>query len=187
MKNRHGFTLVEVLVVIGILGMISLFLTQIYLDYINLYRRENTAIDLNLANQTVLNNLSNDILVAVAVVPSYTVSGLNFTSGSQTLILSLPAFDAQKQIISGVYDTVVYYLATSTPRKLIKRVVSAPTSSRTSQTKALNSDVSFLDFTYNATSTADAKSIITTLVTSRAIAGRAPAVTSTLQAVLRNK
>lgn len=187
MKNTQGFTLVEVLVVISILTIISLFLSQIYLDYVGLYQRENTAIDLNLANQTVINNLSSDIRGAAAVLPSYTVSGQDFTSGNQTLILSVPAFNAQKQIISGIYDTVVYYLDTSTPRKLIKRVVSAPTSSRTSQTKTIDSDVSFLDFTYNTTSTSDAKSIMTTLATSRALAGRAQAVTSTLRAILRNR
>ena len=187
MKNYKGFTLLEILAVVAILALMSLFLIPIYIDYSRLYARENAKIDLNLAKQTILNDLSKNIKGATAVLTTSTINGVNFVTGNQTLILSLPSIDNQREVISGSFDLLVYYLSTSTPIKLVKRVAPALVSRRLPQNRALGQNVNFLEFSYNTPDPAEAKAVVVTLANSRAVFGQTYTVTSTLSAVLRNK
>lgn len=183
----RGFTLLEVSVVMALLALIGLFLGQTYLDFSQFFGRENLQVDLNLANQNTLQDVSASVKESAAVLASAVLDSITYTSATTTLVLNLPTINTQGQIVSGSYDTLAYYLDPANQKKLVKRVQAAAGSRRQTQTKTLDSFVSFLEFQYNATSTADAAAIIMTLTSSQTQAGRLQAVTSTLRAVLRNK
>lgn len=192
MKSKGGFTLLEVMVVVAIIALTGLYLGQIYTNYIRLYALENVKVDLSLATQAALSDLGAGIREAVTALATSTILGMDFTSGGQTLILNVPAFtyvgdEEEKQIISDVYDRVVYYLSTTTPARLNKMVEPAPQSKRVSQIKILAGDVNLLNFEYNPAPPQEAKDIVATLALSRVVYGRTQTVTSTLRAVLRNK
>lgn len=186
-RDNQGFTLLETLVVMAVLIITVVVLAEIYLGQSLFFQREQARVEVALATTRALTDLARQAREGFAVVASSTFDSVAYASGSQELILKLPALDAQGQIIAGDFDYVVYYRDQQNPAKLMKKTAVAPASSRPAAFKSLNDYVSGLNFSYDNVDFSQVKTIEVFLSSARTVGGMNFQASSTVRALLRNK
>lgn len=144
MKER-GLTLLEVLVAAGISIIVGGLLLVIMVNSAGLFTRESSKLEEGLNINDVLMQVRSNIKEASSITASYLSEGTNYTSGPTQLILNLPSLDNSNNIISGSFDTYIYFLDTNQ-----FRFKSFPTavSSRKIQDQIFSTLVDSLKFQY---------------------------------------
>lgn len=185
---KTGFTLIEILVVIGLFALLMLFATGIFLSHNGLYYAQRAEINAVGSARGALDDMTDEIREAIAVETSAVYQSVIYTTDVDTLALRLPAVDASGVPSAGTYDHVIYYIDSANPKYL--RKITAPDAAsfrRAEDKKLITEHLSSIVFTYN-NSTPDQASRIninfTTQDTSR-LATRA--ITLTEDVYLRNK
>lgn len=92
--------------------------------------------------------ITNAIKSASSIAVQYPLSGPQFYTGPETLILALPSIDAQSQIIENVYDYYVITKDNQNPNILRKKLFPAGQSQRSSEDQVLATKLSSLKFYY---------------------------------------
>lgn len=108
-KNNKGLTLVELLVAMSLVGVVTLFLTSIYIGTIQLYRGQNLEISVVEAATQLNRVILQYTRQAEAVKDSVTDGTDTYTSGSNELVLQTPSLDGSAEPIPGVYDYYIFY------------------------------------------------------------------------------
>ncbi len=152
--SRKGFTMVEMMIAVVILGMIVMVISDMYLKGTISSKTEMVKARLQIEEKNVLEGITSNVNLSTKIDSDY--GGGMYTGGQQTLILDLPAIDSSNNFLySGsqkVHDYVIYYLSGSDLHKL---VYSSNPQSRLhgedGSDQVLLSNVKSLSFTYDTT------------------------------------
>lgn len=161
-KAQQGLTLTELLIVMGLVGVLSLFLAGIFRNAVSLYLNQNLEIQViesaNLLNKFLLENLRR----AESVKDTITDDSDTFTTSETELILSLPALDISGDPIVGVYDYFVFYQDADNPGDFRWRSVPSATSSRGAFDHLAAEEITELSITYDTFFPAEANIVTVT-------------------------
>lgn len=186
-EKNSGFTMPEILVGLGIIGLIALLVATIFFAYFRLFSNQNTAIDLTSQNKLAIDEITNQIRQSQAVAANCCDGD---TSDSNNLVLQLWPLDATGEPFDpGVtpHDYLVYRREPVNNTNLIKKTVPNVSSSRTGGTKIIASNVSDLQFTYDDPTPSLAGEVTVLISTTGTSGNKTQTVTQTTKAILRNK
>lgn len=140
-----GFTLVEILIVMGITAIAGILLVVIIVNSSGLFTQQSTKVTEGLNINDALVQIRNTIKGASAVVTSYTSGSQTFVTGSSQLILKVPSLDSSNNIIADTYDYFVFYLDQKT---LHFKIFPNALSSRQIRDQIFSTNVDILNFQY---------------------------------------
>lgn len=143
---RRGYTLIEIVIVIGISTLMLLALVNLFLGFNAIYGYQQIFIATAGSNGTAMNALEAAILPADQVLASHDFNGTVYTSGVTTLVLQLPAINASGAIITGTKDYLVFYTSSGSLFRLMQAGVG---SVRVSSLKILSTTLNSIAFTYD--------------------------------------
>ena len=192
MDFKKGFTLVEMIVGFGLVGIVSVLVAALYFTNFKLFSNQNTSIDVNSQNRLAIDNITNQIRESMAVAAS--CCSPTETAGSNELVLQLWPTDTNGDPTdpgASNYDYIIYKLDSANSTITKQTVPASGISHRTSGTKVLAVSLATngLQFTYapDNTTPSTATEIIVSIVTTGTAAGKTQTVIQTTSATLRNK
>jgi len=144
---KKGATLIEAVVLVAVSVIVLLALVNLYFIFNTIYGYQQAFIATAGSAGRAANALQTVVLQADAVLVSRSFSGTMHSSGTTTLVLSLPSVDEAGELVSGASDYIVFY-ASST--ELYRLVEAHAQSSRISGLTRLSSTLSSLSFTYDS-------------------------------------
>jgi prepilin-type N-terminal cleavage/methylation domain-containing protein len=140
--SQRGFTLIEMIIVIGIMSVVMVVLSQMFLGTERTYRTQNAELNVNFAARSTLDDIDAYVRQATKALGTYTT----YTAGPSVLILEIPSVNSSNQLVPGTYDKVVF---TFSANRVERIVIADAASTRLSNTKLLADNVTDLTFTYN--------------------------------------
>src|SRR3989344_4728201 len=93
-RKHKAFTLLEILFTLGLLGVIWVFVSSIFLSSFRIFSDQKTATYIANQNRLALDEITNQIREAQSIASNCTVCGGDTTSSSSVLILKLWSLDA---------------------------------------------------------------------------------------------
>ena len=141
-----GFTIIEMIVVLGVTSLILLALFAVYDWHSKMYNYEEAVIRVAQSSRLASDSLHALVSQSYRVLASGTVNGAAYTSGAATVVLELPSIDSSDNVISGKWDTAVIYQNGSS---LMEALQPDPASSRQQVQKLLSDSVFSLTFSYD--------------------------------------
>jgi type II secretory pathway pseudopilin PulG len=163
MIKQKGFTIVEIVVVMALIIAIMVGMFALFTSHNKIYNYETALIKATGSARTAMNEISTYALQSYRVVASQTINGTAYTSGANTVIFQIPAFDASGNAISNTYDYAAFSLSGTT---LTEDLQAAASSSRKTVTKAVSKSVSALAITYDSATWTSVKKVTVDLTTS---------------------
>jgi len=191
-KNESGFTLIELVTGVAIIALLSVVLSAIVVSAQRSAAVEKTRVDLVTENRRLIDETTRNIKNASSVLASSTVLGSPYITGSQTLILQLPAIDASQTLLAGVSDTLVFR-QTGSNYEFIQDAGSGSVRPDTGS-RIFSQRVTTLTFTYYDSGGTqlsgnyqNAQSVSVSVALSQTVRGQAISSTLADTATLRNK
>jgi type II secretory pathway component PulJ len=182
-NKQTGFTIIEVLIVIFMTVLILTALFTLFDWHNRIYYLEQAEVKATGSARASLVRLEKHIVQARRVLASRTVGGVDYTSGSTTIILEIPTINSSNEVVANTYDYAVYYLSGNA---LYERIEANGASIRKSGLKQLSDAVNTLTLTYNNEDFAQV-SVVTVNLQTRARARNTHVNTELAQTVfLRN-
>ena len=185
--DGRGYSLLETLVVVGILVVIMIVLAEIYIGQTVFFQREEARVEVALQNTRTLADMMAQIREAKAVIASQTLDSVVYQSGPEQLVLQLFSLDAAKQPLPNNFDYAVYFRDPSNSSILMKKVAIDPASSRQPTVRNLDDFAQNLLFSYDNPNFEDVKTVEIYLSSRKISGGINFNASSTARAVLRNK
>lgn len=189
---RGGLSLIEILILLGLVGLVSILLAPVYMTHFRLFSNQNASIEVANQNRLALDDMVNQIREAQTIVSTCSNCSGD-TTGAGTLVLQVWPVNANGEPFEPTesgYDYIVYKVD-STKNQLVKRTISDSASFRPESTKIIAADVVNLQFCYDGNcSPADPTlaSQVTITVTNQARAlNKTQTIEQEAKAVLRNK
>jgi len=145
-KKSWGFTLIEILVAIGIAGILLSALIWLFIAYNNYLNYLQTSMDVPQSAESVIDTATRAIRESDQILSSRSFSGTNYTSNANSLVLRLPSVDSSRNILAGKYDYIVFYKSGTEVYSLTEADAS---SVRVSSLKKLSDTAESLIFTYD--------------------------------------
>lgn len=142
----EGFTLIEVSVVLFFAGLLLVVMFNLYDWHSKIYSYQQAYVRVSTGNRQVVSTMQDYITQSYKVLSSATINGVNYTTGSDVLVLQLPALDANNNVIFGLWDKVAFY---KSGFNIFIQVEPDPGSSRLNLNKILNDSVQSFVLTYN--------------------------------------
>ena len=172
-SQKLGFTLAEVLVVTFLFVILIMIGAGIFLYNNRFYENQSGEVFSISATREAGDKINEFTRQAVAIESAYTYNSINYSTGAQIVVLKLPALEADNDIIAGVYDYVIIGASSTAPSLL--ELITAPhsASARPGRYLLLSNKLAALNFTYDNTNLALAKSIIYDITVKET--GRSPA------------
>lgn len=102
----RGFTLLETVMAAGIALIVGTFLVAILVSHSGLFYKQSSIVSEGLSLNDAIREIENNIRQAVYVADGYPEGSPDYTTGSETLVLKLPAL-SESGVVDGVYDYVV--------------------------------------------------------------------------------
>lgn len=180
MRNK-GFSLVELIIAIALLGTIMAVVMTLFVVGIKNYRRESQRNFMQKEINFTADDLGTQIKQATLVPVAYDGT----SRSAQTLILALPAVDEDENFIyngdSLLYDYYIYYLS---GKELYKKVVPDSQSVREEKEEPILGDVSKFECIYEPQT--DTELVTCTVETTKEVSGSTLIFSATKTARLRN-
>lgn len=180
----RGYTLVELVIVIGVFVMMLSALVVLYLRFGTTFAQQSASIEVSHSASSILNAFGQLSTQASGIPASYTINGTTYTTGSTTLVVQLPSISASGNVISGSYD---YGVLTWSGTACDEVVSPSASSARTPVSKRLSTVVQNLTFTYNAADVTQATRVNADLTTGTTVRGQAFTTHLTAVGYPRNK
>lgn len=192
LKIKPGLSLVELQIVIAIFAAISLVVGAAYYTGTRLFNEERETINIASQNRLAVDEITNQVREAVAVVTNCTICGSVANSDATTLILSLWPIDANGDLFEPTgdeYDYLVYRLDSSpNDTDLLKEVFpNGISSNRINTSKILAVDVKTILFEYDDVDPAQAAEVTLTITNETDTFVRTHTISQTSKSKLRNK
>lgn len=188
-RKSRGFTLIELITGLAIGSFVLVIVASIYLAHFRLSLDQNTAIDTATQNKLALDEITNQIRQAQALVSTCSACSGD-TTGANILVLQLWPLDGNgdpKDPVGTNYDYIEYRIDAGDATKLIRKTFPYQTSTRKSGTRTVATGVSALTFTYDNGDPAQALEITTNVTTSGTANGKTQTTVQSTKAILRNK
>ncbi len=178
-QESAGFTLVEIIVAIGIFAIIILFLPYLGVYHYWIYNTQIAQFDVISDARGTLDDMDSYVRQSNRVISNY----LTYTTDSQTLILQIQSIDPSNNLIAGTYDNVVFYLSGS---DFFRQVFPSANSKRLAATKKLASNVTEITFSYDNLNYSLVQQVTTTISVQQNLGKDIKSATLSSQAKLRN-
>ncbi|HYC29162.1 MAG TPA: prepilin-type N-terminal cleavage/methylation domain-containing protein [Chitinophagaceae bacterium] len=156
MKKQQGFTLMEAVIVVALLGFLMVVITQFFLGSNRIYQNQTAELGVNFSARSALDDIDAQVRQASQTLGTYDIH----TAGPDVLILEIPAVNASNQLVPAAYDHIVYYMNGT---NLMKQVYGDPASVRQSQLRSIGQNISTVNFTYNHADYAQVTQVDTSL------------------------
>lgn len=147
-KLNAGFTLIELLLVMGIGSVIGVMLITFLVQQNGIFYQQSSKLNQGVSLNNAMLEINNVIHQASAIVPSLTDGNTTYTSGKQTLVMSLPSVNQNGDVIDKTFDYLV--LTVDSKNSGIIRLLTFPSvsSTRPAGNKVLVSNASLLEVSY---------------------------------------
>lgn len=143
--KSSGFTLIEVLVAMGIATLAGVLLVVIIVNSAGLFTQQSSKVSSGLsANDTML-ELRNSIKISTAVAESFTDGAATYTSDGDELVLKVPSVDGSGNLIENTFD---HFIFSRQVLNLRFKVFPDALSTRSSVDRIFATSVDFLEFRY---------------------------------------
>lgn len=152
-RNTSGYSLVEIIVVIGVMSVLLTLIAGIFVSQSKIYGLENLKAEMQINNLNALYSISNEIKNATEVIQSISLNGLTYNSNSSSVVLKTSSIDQNDAFIENKYDYIVFNI--SAQNKLIMSTFADSSSKRKTGQKTLADYVKTITFTYNSTNFPD--------------------------------
>jgi prepilin-type N-terminal cleavage/methylation domain-containing protein len=140
--KKNGFTLIELIIVIGMMAVVMLVMAEFFFGGVKSYKTQTAELGVNWSARSALDDIDASVRQASYSLSSYA----GYTAGTDVLILQVPSVNSSGHIVPGNMDHFVYHLSAG---KLYRELFAHATSARTSGTKLVAEGVQVLVFTYN--------------------------------------
>ncbi len=185
-KFLTGFTLGELTVVIALFSVLITVGVGIFLYNNRFYETQSGEIFSITATREASDRINEYARAAVAFEPSRIYDGRNYTTGTQVVILKLPALDAADQVISEKFDYAIIGSNPSNAKRLELILDPDAVSSRGARLLLLSERLTSINFTYDDPNLALARKLSYEIVVTDI--GRSPGSEQIFgSATLRNK
>lgn len=178
-----GFTIVELLIVIAVAGLIGAAMIELFISYDSTVSLQRASIETDTSATMLTNELRDMILQANAIVASHAFSGTSLSTGTTSLVLSLPSIDSAGSVINGTYDYIGFYASGTIAYRLIDANGS---SARVSGSKQLSRALSSMTFSYPVADATQATSTTFSIITSMTVRGKTTEARLSESVYLRN-
>ncbi|OGD94355.1 hypothetical protein A2697_00020 [Candidatus Curtissbacteria bacterium RIFCSPHIGHO2_01_FULL_41_44] len=185
--NLHGFTIIELITGLAIIGLVSILVASVYIAHFRLFSNQNTAIDVASQNKLALDEIVNQIRQSQSVVTTCADCAGDTTSATVLVLQLWPQDASDEPLDNGNYDYIVYKRDATDNTKLVRKIVADASSSRTSGPKIIATTISDLQFTYDNANPTQAGEVTTSVTTTATSQGKTQTTTQKAKAVLRNK
>lgn len=148
-SKAAGFTLVEILVVTGLVGILMVIGVAIYLANNRFYETESGEIFSVANTRDAADKISEYGRLAAGLVSSHVYASVTYNTGATAAVFRVPSINSSGQIITGTYDYVVIGRDPENSSRLILILDADPGSSRTERTLQLTDKLAALSFTYD--------------------------------------
>lgn len=187
-RNLPGFTLFELLITISIMGMVVIVVSSLFISTNQFNRDEQLRIDVGEDASRVLGPLDRVLREGVQIVTSADIGGTTYTTGTSTVVFSLPSIDGTGATIIGTNDTAVLTFDTSSADNLGIRLLVDPADNtyRPSQNTMVVDRVKDFYLRYTTDAPTASTTIGATVQVTKSVRGRAFTRTNILYAILRN-
>ncbi|MDD3531639.1 MAG: hypothetical protein PHV99_03570 [Candidatus Pacebacteria bacterium] len=145
-RLTRGFTLIETFIVIAMSVVALAALANLFIMFNTSYGYQQAFIASAGSASSAMNALEASVLPADQVLASHSFNGTTYSSGAATLVLELPSIDSSGNVITGVYDYIVFYASAT---NLYRLTVIGTGSVRSAGLKLLSATLSSLSFTYD--------------------------------------
>jgi hypothetical protein len=154
--QQRGFSIMEILIVVAICVFIMSGLAALTLAYDKTIEQQGATIRVATTANSILNTLEPLIMQADAVLVSHQFNGVTYSTGTSTLVVSLPSIDSSGNVVSGAHDYAVVYSATTSAYRIL---VADASSARISSTKTYGTTLKSLTFSYDTVDVTQATKI----------------------------
>lgn len=149
MRSIKGLTLLELLVGITVAGVAGLLLINLMVSSNNIFFNQSIQVNQGLSLNQTLREISDEVRLSAGTATQYPASGTaQFTTGSEQLVLKIPALDANGQVIDSVYDYAAFAKDSENPRILRKQIFVTGPSVRKTENKVLTTALESISFQY---------------------------------------
>ena len=179
-------SLAETLVTIFVLTLIVSTVVGVYLIYHDVFLIQLARNDIKSSNSVGLEKISRSIREATFVVNSKTINSTAYVTDFDTLILELPSFDSDNDIIDNTFDYIVYFIDPTDNSLLKSDLEPDVASSRTGGTKLVTDNLDTLIFNYNHTDYISSSKIETIIKNTKTAGKRLQTIIAQLTSSLRN-
>lgn len=143
---KKGFSLPEVITVSLMIALVGGLLLALMINNAGLFYQQSSKVSQGVGLNDSLAEIRSDIKQAIAIASQYPVSGSSqYTSSSTQLVLKFPGIDASGNIITNVFDYVVFFTENN---KVKIKIFPDSLSQRKPQDRILSGNVSSLLFEY---------------------------------------
>ncbi len=184
-NSKSGFTITEILIAIGILGLLTILIATIFLTQNQYFNEQQIRLLLESYINSAFVSMKNLIIESNAILSSYNIEGDNYLSGAETLVLKIPSIDTNKKVIFGQFDYGVIFKS-GTDLKIILSPGSQ--SFRTAQNRIIAQEVASFNINYNGVEPYLAKTVIISMTLTKTTPnGKNVTITRSIQVTLRNQ
>lgn len=146
--TARGVTLMETVVVIGVMSVLMLIITQIFLINYDIFEKQMRRTDNETGAILAAKTISQMARGASAIMTSQVIGGTAYASSDAALVLKLPAINASGQILPGVYDHIAFYRDGVTPTKIFAATEAGTGSARQNGNRLITAYNQTLVFRY---------------------------------------
>lgn len=148
-KRMRGFSLVEILIGVSIASVAGVILISLLSQNSSLVSDQNVKINQGLEINTARPLIDETLKAGSSIVSQYPATGSpTYTTGTESIVLSVPSINAQGLTINNTYDYLVLFKDPDNPRVLKKKLIVDPLSTRSSEDRVLLTKLSSIQFTY---------------------------------------
>jgi prepilin-type N-terminal cleavage/methylation domain-containing protein len=186
-QKQYGFSLYELVIVLGILALLSAIIPPLFINFNRLYLAQNNLATIQIKNQFAMDAIAEEARLAKGVLASRTINSTLYTTATTTIVFEYPVFDSNGDLVANETDYSAFYRDSSDLSKLNFTLETSTNSARNDLTQTLADDVDTLIFRYN-TSNLASTTVITALVQSSIEQlGEKSTITQTSAFSLRNQ
>ncbi len=147
--NQSGITLIEIIIGLTLTALAGFLVVGLLTSSGRLFMDQSIQVNHGLSTNQAKQEIADLIKSSAGVAAQYpAVGAAQFTTGSQVLVVKLPAISQSGQVIESVFD---YGVVTKSPvgsKLLKKKIYPDPLSSRKSEDKVLSTSLNSLSFNY---------------------------------------
>lgn len=143
----RGFSMLEMLIAAGIALILGSFLLSIMVNNNTLFYKQNSVVSEGLDLNDAIHQIDSYIREAAQVADAYTYGSDTYTTGSETLILKIPALSASGPM-TNVFDFAVITKDPANPKYLRLKLFPSSQSTRLSVDKILTLILDSVSFEY---------------------------------------
>lgn len=186
--KRHGLTLIELLISIGIIGIVVVIVGNIFINTSRFGSDEQLRIDVGESASRVLGPLDEILREGKEVLASTVINSVTYTSDTNTVVFTLPSLDVGGLTIAGSSDiAVIDYDITDASNPIVRLLVEpASDTFRPAQNSRIVEHVKDLYIRYTAETPVTAQALTLTVQITKDIRDRTFTRTNILYAVFRN-